>query len=367
MLGCTSSGKQGDANEEAAFLSFQFPVDLLSCSKLLNISDLSDSVWYVPLETVDSSFLSKISEIMYVDETFYIVDNRRKSIKTFSKVGRYLGNIGKCGNGPGEFNHYLHFTVLGESVYILDFGKRICKYKKDGSFVGYITLPKQPYRIISLGDERLACYITDNQFSDKDEKYSWMVINEDGDSLTCLKTPIMRELTDKVEYSLNYYVSTNFSTEYPVVYKEAFNDSLYCIDLETLNTMAYGFIDLGVHKIDFMTSFYEMLNARHNLRLNRVYDMPSYFLFSYLCACSGNTRIHLATLDKMNGDFWNIVNVNGEQKITNDIGGPDFIPLACVFPKLMIGMAEPYDCADLDSFSIKEEDNPVLILLKLEH
>ena len=72
-------------------------------------------------------------------------------------------------------------------------------------------------------------------------------------------------------------------------------------------------------------------------------------------------------LGKRTGDFFQLKDSEGRQHITNDLGGPNFKPFACVYPNLLIGIAEAADCPDefASRYAIKMDDNPILIMIKL--
>lgn len=77
----------------------------------------------------------------------------------------------------------------------------------------------------------------------------------------------------------------------------------------------------------------------------------------------------MGAFDKKTGVFFNIKDENNEKKITNDIGGPNFIPYICVYPDLLIGIASVTDCSDnfQQTHQLKSDDNPILVLLKLKN
>lgn len=358
--------RESNLNEKEELSGFQLPVDLSISNRDIKVSEFADSVWYVPLETNDECLLSELNkDVKYVNGEFYIVDDKSTTIYRFSNQGKFLGKVGKKGNGPHEFFHYHHFAVADSFVYVVDFGKKVHKYLKDGSFVSDIFLAKQPYRIIALNNDRIACYITDNQFVDYDSRYDWLIINSRGDSLACCKTPMSRENQNKENKMLNYYVVNEFSTDYPFSYKEAFNDSLYSFTSNSFQTKVFGYIDQGVHKIDQEMTFEEVLQQKHAMRISRLYDTPTFLFMVYACLCRGNSMF-LAAIDKKNGVFYNVLDSNNTSKITNDMGGPNFKPLTCVYPGLLIGFAEAFDCEDdfRNKYHFGEDNNPILVMIK---
>lgn len=333
---------------------------LSDVSHELMLSELADSVWYIPLETADNVLLGDLAEVSckYTEDTFYIYDTQQGSIYVFSANGKFRNKIGKIGQGADEIGYFLDYTTDGKLVYVADFGKKLHRFKKDGSYLGYVHLPKQAYKLMSIGKNEIACYITDEQFGNSDNAYSWLIINSEGDSVSCRKTFEMRE-PDKGKLT-NHHVVHDLSTEHPFAYKEAYNDSLYHFDKEG-NISAYGYIDLGIHKLDPLLSLDEIITQEHAMRLSRIYDIPHYLIAKGRCLCIKD-KVTWFVYNKDTDDFFLLQDSN----ITNDSGGPDFQPFCCVYPGLLIGIAEPTDCPDefAKQYGIKPDDNPILVMVK---
>ena len=228
-------------------------------------------------------------------------------------------------------------------------------WKKD------IKLSKQPYRLLALDDDKLACYISDDQFAQKESSYSWLILDAKGDSLTCINTNAWREN----KTLQNYWVANEFSSLYPMTYKEAYNDSLYYFPSGSLQPVPYASVHPGIHRLSPEFAWEEVKKATHALRISYIYDTPSFLLFQYKCLCQ-EEDVHLGAFKKETGEFFNVQNKHGERKITNDMGGPDFIPLACVYPDLLTGLAEADACSNefARKYQVKEDDNQILVMIK---
>ena len=254
-------------------------------------------------------------------------------------------------------------------VYILDYGPRIVQYRHCGEFVNYFKLPRQPSRLIKLG-KRFVCYIPDSQFSSAEDPYSWLVLNSNMDSISSLTTPSLKGRRKASKTNSNHFVLTNFSNQHAYTYKEAFNDTLYFLDEVEMKPVHFGYIDLGIHKIDYTQTFEQITMAEHNMRVNSLVDIEDKLFLYYRCMCVGNEITHLAVCDKNKGSFQNIIDNYDEEKIINDIEGPNFKPIACMKNKL-IGYAESYSCCiNHVDFSRKHKidsnDNPILIITNLK-
>ncbi|MDE6772542.1 MAG: 6-bladed beta-propeller [Muribaculaceae bacterium] len=105
---------------------------LLSNGKILNI------------ETSDSSLLYSYANILKSDGRLFI--HSRDLLKIFDPVtGKYLGRLGRKGNGPAEYASINQVWMEGDTVRLFDFNTRsVLSFKPDGTFISKVN----PY----LGD-----------------------------------------------------------------------------------------------------------------------------------------------------------------------------------------------------------------------
>lgn len=92
----------------------------LEFSSLYNAKKLSVLV----LDTVKSALLGTIDKIGICDKCILILDkNIGKKLLAFDKQGKFLRQIGKMGQGPGEYSRISDFTYSQEEnrVYVLDY------------------------------------------------------------------------------------------------------------------------------------------------------------------------------------------------------------------------------------------------------
>jgi hypothetical protein len=52
-----------------------------------------------------------MEEIYLVDGNYFVVSEDGKKILKFDSTGKFLDSIGRAGQGPGEFNKILNFSV----------------------------------------------------------------------------------------------------------------------------------------------------------------------------------------------------------------------------------------------------------------
>lgn len=90
--------------------------------------EMSDSYYYVPLETTENSIIGNIDRVLRHDDRIFILDREKaRSVFCFDGSGNFLFRLGKLGRGPGEYPDLLdmvldpianHIGILGEDVII---------------------------------------------------------------------------------------------------------------------------------------------------------------------------------------------------------------------------------------------------------
>jgi len=123
LVGSCSLGYNGKNAGEQSKVSLPL-IDLVDGLNLnsidLQLSDAASLVEIIPLETSKSCLISSI-ETMYLTDEDIIVQDSYSRVLRFNRQGKFLNEIGKRGNGPGEFTS-IHKCVVdphGKQVYAL--------------------------------------------------------------------------------------------------------------------------------------------------------------------------------------------------------------------------------------------------------
>lgn len=97
-------------------------------------SQIMDSVSYLSLNLPDSIVIGRVKDISFEDSMIVILDKYSNVIK-FSRDGRYIGNIGSKGNGPGEYISADALCTDESHVYIYDRMQRsVIQYDHNGNY-----------------------------------------------------------------------------------------------------------------------------------------------------------------------------------------------------------------------------------------
>ena len=145
-----SSGSQNDDPEEIQIIE---QVDLTNAwdkPQDVMLSSIADSIFYIPLETKDGSYLSDDIEVVILRKHLLVYENN-KVLRLYDKNGKYLLTYGCQGKGPGEYLHAREFSCDEDSdrVYILDsMARKLIIYNIAGDLIDEIKIYGLASRIV---------------------------------------------------------------------------------------------------------------------------------------------------------------------------------------------------------------------------
>ena len=115
----------------------------------LSLTDLGEKMIYVPLETLDESLvkLESQSNLIVTDEYIFVGESGRPLLCFDRFTGKFLRNIGRVGQGPGEYSVSTAAQVDAEAKRIY-FGIAASQYQcydYDGNFLHTQKLPSNNF------------------------------------------------------------------------------------------------------------------------------------------------------------------------------------------------------------------------------
>ena len=110
------------------------------------LSDIIDSITYIPLETNENFMLGTIRKNFICSENYILFDNTDYKKYLFSRSGKYIAQIGNVGAGPGEYLYYgTHKAHIDEKnsqvIIVTSYPRRSMYYDFNGKFLKSIPLP----------------------------------------------------------------------------------------------------------------------------------------------------------------------------------------------------------------------------------
>lgn len=179
---------------------------------------------FIPLETKDECLLAFIYDVQfYKDRIFVIEGNQQRQVKVFDLNGKFITQISRQGDGPGEYNmpDKLHIDKSKNRITVSDVRlNRLTHYQLDN------------YRFISSQNtfNNLDCaWLDDGNIlwfdglgfdTGKREQYYIYITNDDLDKVAYFEAVQKSSPYMVAEYSLfqfegNTYINTPFS---PIIY-----------------------------------------------------------------------------------------------------------------------------------------------------
>ncbi|MBW6480991.1 MAG: 6-bladed beta-propeller [Bacteroidales bacterium] len=381
--GCKSPTKEGDELKT-------YNLTTLPEVKTVKLSELGfRNIEYIPLETTDSSLIQgKFSPISFYKvlsgDGFFIVRQFTTVLK-FKDDGSFIRKIGTVGRGPGEFQvcHDIDVDELGR-IYIVDAWKeKFFLYSEKGDLIKIFNSPLERKAVeLIYFDGKFLCY---NQNNLADIANSFNLIDTNGTVLKSFpnKYPFTKHSSafgfnhENMFYRFNNKVFT----------KEVYCDTIF--EFENLSFKPHIVIHVGDRLITP-----EVRSKTDGLGILKKYINPfNLFEFGDFVYYEFQTEMNLFQDNKVYSfigskkeDFE--VLIDAEKGIENDLdGGLNIIPITIKDESTIIAMVEAMELINYitsDTFissnpkyldkkkqletltnSLKETDNPILILVSL--
>lgn len=107
------------------------------CKTIVKISEITDEIHYVPLETKPESLISDPAKIRITDNLIFVKNRNPQSLKVFDYNGNFVTDIGKNGNGPGEYTRFISFGIdeINKVIVVFNaFPDKLLTFGYDGKF-----------------------------------------------------------------------------------------------------------------------------------------------------------------------------------------------------------------------------------------
>jgi hypothetical protein len=329
------------------------------------ISSIAGSITYIPLETTDECLLSNELQV-YCGEYVFTGDQKTQLFFRFDPDGNLLNQIGKRGNGPGEYSGALFFHVdEGEkSVYIVSAPDRsLYKYTYDGQFLKKIPIEETSWTI-AIRNNTLYYY---NSYYNriKKDKNRTELYQADKNGKVIHKTPtsVTSEKDDMLLLDLPFFYYYNAG----VYYKNAVHDLVYRINDNGKMTPHYDIVCKNKNKHE-ENDFKNLTKYGEKVGIRTIFEQDGFLLITYVY----KNEFNYLFVDKQTGALSNVTDTKSNQGFEDDLkNGPTFTPVpnngseqnrlvSIVYPDRF---AELKSCLDKE---INEDDNPVIVIADLK-
>ncbi len=384
VISCQNSSNKG----KDQIITF----DLKELPKLttIKISDLGfTNIEYIPLETNYQNIISEPDDIfspiqILVGEGYYLLKHYNIILK-FQDNGSFVTKIGKEGKGPDEFTvaHDIDINSIDHCIYLVSaWQKKFNVYSECGEFLRTFKMPLYAPLDIRFVDGKILCYC-ENHLGNIENSYTLL----DTNGL------VIKSFPNK--YPFKNHDAFGFPSE-NIFYrfnnrlfkKEVYSDTIYVY--ENLAFKPHLVIEVGKKLITpEARSKYDGLDIGNNfiqpLNLFEFGDYV-YYDFVYKFELPDNVLIY-SFISSKKKNYKALFNKN--EGIINDLdGGPNILPKTIKDDNTIIGLVDalklkayvdsevfknstpkyPEKKKELEklAISLKETDNPVMILVSLK-
>jgi len=111
----------------------------------VSIFDLSKSVDVIKLETNNDCLIESISDVVFYNNRFYILDIRQQGLFCFDATGKFIYKIFRKGQGPEEYIYIGSFNIdpFNKQLLILEPFGNLLTFDLNGNFISKTRLPKE--------------------------------------------------------------------------------------------------------------------------------------------------------------------------------------------------------------------------------
>ena len=370
---------------------------------LLNISEIAESVEYIPLETTDSSLVGDLSQVYYTNGFFVLntFKNSKGILKVFDRKGQFHNTLSRLGRGPEEYTSINSIDTYKNNIVILTI-HNIIEYSLDGKFIKSVPVKKEEFcngygNIKKIDDNHyLLITMPDSKIQNK---YSAIIVDSSAKTMLSFNYPksaieIAKNRKGRVKGLDNPVIFSNRSQGKVVTGNDEFilSHSKDYESIDTIYRINYGKYKITADNIKRISKRSSHINLYgqilesvdhmfFNLSLRTLAHKPmkmirrggkdTVMLFPFSCAL----------YDKRDGSFRLIDQPEDYQKgfIEDFEGGPAFWPSYISDDEYMISYIEAIDFIQhaqthkvSDKFKkiadgLTEDDNPVVVLVKLKN
>lgn len=345
----------------------------------LTLSDIAEEVSYIKLD--NSVLLSKIKDVKKIDNLYFI--STKDDLYLFGIDGEYQHQIGKRGKGPFEYTRFNDFTldVNSKLIYFLDY-KKVIVFSFSGEYKYSFPTPES-FEFSSVYFFNNCLYFPVG-FHLGDLEKEWIVTDINGN--------IKREKNNfisGISPTIDYKIKPLFESNSRLYYWNEINDTIFRIDEKCEATYLFANGNFRVTGNDLSSP--ENYMNKISWQLMSVLGTEHFLIFDYLLL-KDKQRVY-TFFNKNNQKMykWAVLDNFKSDGVNTYDNGLVFIPKSQAQlgnKEYLVSWAEAYDikalvtreifkssipkypekkkALDTLANNLDENDNPVLILVKLK-
>ena len=210
---------------EREFYDFKIRDHLNQTGELL-LSTIANEIRYIPLETTPTCLLSRCRRVEIFNNHIYVADT--KALYKFDMDGSFIQQIGKNGNGPGEYGSVLWFNFIDSTneivLYSYPTGRINIHDAASGKFKRSFRLDIEPCGVIEFPPGKLSFFTWNTKPSGNQSSRSEIYIcNLEGNIIDSIPDERIPH-TGNIRGPARYYVRNE-----SLHYMDYFQDTLFSL------------------------------------------------------------------------------------------------------------------------------------------
>jgi len=350
----------------------------------IRLSEIGASkITYIPLETSTVSNIPYISRILFARD--YLLTQQYTNINMFRLDGSFVTKVGTEGLRPDEFTviHDIDINPINGAIYIVDgWQQKFLVYDKKGNFIKTFKYPLRAALNFRITNDGVLCYnynIMGNIIQ------SFMLLDTTGKIVKKFPNKYLWKRTGMIN---NYFIKgENLFYRYNgrLIKKEMYSDTLY--EFRNRNFKPYMVLNAGEFRLTprIRTEPPDSIEKKIYMPII-LFECDSFVYYEFTIHIKDNNEPLAFIVSKKNNSG---ITIDALKGLTNDLdGGPNIFPKTLKDNNTLVAWVDalqlknhvasdefknssplyPEKKKELENLanSLKETDNPVLILVSLK-
>ncbi|GAB5527289.1 MAG: 6-bladed beta-propeller [Roseivirga sp.] len=205
------------------------------------LSDFASKIEYIQPEVSKQSLIGRNAHFYITAD--HLVSTARRQILLFDREsGSFLKEVGKYGQGPDEYRStypYLHFNETSKATYVQNNSRKILGLDASGNTVTAFQLPMDDNTLVSsfvqLAPDLFAGYHSNY---DCNQDIKLVIFNENGEVIKTYKNQLTCVNHEPGSIFFDLSEGTFYNWNKQAFFKESYNDTLFHVSREALQTWA---------------------------------------------------------------------------------------------------------------------------------
>lgn len=305
--------------------------NLMNKQREVYLSEIADSIEYVPLETSKISLLDFIFDAQFTKD-FIFIHQAKGPLAQFDRSGKFIRYISRIGRGPEEYGLIREFSVdeVNRNIFIhSNYTRTINIYSFEGEFLRTVRYPDDYGNIVWSRDSLFMCFSEPKMGKEEtvfDER------NSKGEIIQSIKNHFFWQNNSNYSFMSGFNVRNVFYRLHNTLnFKGWYNDTVYTFSDDNKFIPKF-LLELRNNKLpdQLRPEVTQKPVSSPEFYWASVKESSRFAFIIYGTYADKNLRIidiGLICYDKLNATGFSVLNKNEKSEFINDLdNGPDFEP-----------------------------------------